>query len=375
QDPIGDKINIRGIFTSEVPSLEQSVSTFVDGVNRGRGTQVRLPLLDLERVEVLRGPQGTLFGKNTVGGALNLITRKPTPEFTSSLTAGYEFELEETSVAGVLSGPLSDAVRGRLAFSGRDQGEGFVDNRFYNESEPISQDASVRAILDWDATPTMLVRLRAEYQDFDVDGQPFALRSAGALAPVIQTFGVSGGSLTRTAIGQTPGSPLEIGSSGTMTGDAHEAALTLEQTFASGAKLEILGAFSALDFKRRLDADFSPLDLFGFDDTEDYSQRSLSLRFLSSDEGRARFVAGVYYQDIDLELTGLSSQNNPVGAALLGGICQTAGLSPADAQQLAASAATGRALDSVSQLARAGSASVVNTCLMQLNCRIRRWWR
>jgi outer membrane receptor protein involved in Fe transport len=75
QDPIGDKINIRGIFTSEVASLEQSVSTFVDGVNRGRGTQARLQFLDLERVEVLRGPQGTLFGKNTVGGALNLITQ------------------------------------------------------------------------------------------------------------------------------------------------------------------------------------------------------------------------------------------------------------------------------------------------------------
>src|ERR1044071_6513376 len=70
QDPLGDKINIRGIFTGEVASLEQSVSTFVDGVNHGRGTQARFSFLDLERVEVLRGPQGTLFGKNTVGGAL-----------------------------------------------------------------------------------------------------------------------------------------------------------------------------------------------------------------------------------------------------------------------------------------------------------------
>jgi outer membrane receptor protein involved in Fe transport len=367
QAPVGEKINIRGIFTSDfVQSLEQSVSTFVDGVNRSRGTQARQEFLDLERIEVLRGPQGTLFGKNTVGGALNLTTRKPTTEFAANLNAGYEFELEETNLAGFVSGPLSDTVRGRLAFAGSDQNEGFIENRFYNDSAPISRTNSVRGILDWDVTSTTLLRLRAEYQDYDFDGQPFALRTAGPLAPLLQPFGVQDGSLTETAIGQAPGGVLDIGSNATLEGDSQEVAVTLEQSFESGASLEIIAAFSALDFQRRTDVDFSPLDLFGVDDTEDYEQASFSVRLLSSDKGRARYVAGLYYQDSDLRITGLSSLNTPVARSILGASCQAAGLSPADAQQLFISA-TGlngqTPRNSATQLARAGSAAVVDACV------------
>jgi len=68
KDPIGDKINIRGIQSGNQAGFEQSVGTFVDGVYRGRGTQSRYSFLDVEAVEILRGPQGTLFGKNTIAG-------------------------------------------------------------------------------------------------------------------------------------------------------------------------------------------------------------------------------------------------------------------------------------------------------------------
>src|SRR5687767_14015321 len=121
--------------------------------------------------------------------------------------------------------------------------------------------------------------MREDYADFDLDGQAFALRDLGPLAPVLQPFGVSRGSLRETTIGQAPGSPLEIGSAGSINGESQEAAATLEHEFDSGGKVEIIGAFSSLDFKRRLDADFSPLDLLGTDDTEDFEQTSLSVRF------------------------------------------------------------------------------------------------
>jgi outer membrane receptor protein involved in Fe transport len=367
QAPIGDKIIIRGIFTSDTAqSFEQSVSTFLDGVNRSRGTQARLEFLDLERVEVVRGPQGTIFGKNTVGGALNLTTRKPTSEFAANLNAGYEFELEEANLNGFLSGPLADTVRGRIAFLATDQNEGFIDNRFYNESTPVARTNAVRGILDWDVTSATLLRVRGEYQDFDFDGQPFALRTAGPLAPVIQQFGVREGSLTQTAIGQAPGGLLDTGSNGTLEGESKEIAVTVEQTFDSGASLEVIGAFSTLDFDRRLDADFSPLDLFGVDDSEDSDQTSLSVRLISPDKGRVRYVAGLYYQDSSLELDGLSSLNVATAQNALGAGCLAAGLSAPDAQQLFASALglngqTPR--NAASQLMRAGNASVIDTCV------------
>jgi outer membrane receptor protein involved in Fe transport len=97
---IGDTINIRGIQSGNQAGFEQSVGTFVDGVYRGRGTQIRNAFMDVATVEVLRGPQGTLFGKNTVAGALNIRTNGPTDDFESTLTAMYTDEFDETEFQG-----------------------------------------------------------------------------------------------------------------------------------------------------------------------------------------------------------------------------------------------------------------------------------
>jgi outer membrane receptor protein involved in Fe transport len=80
-NPIGNFIFIRGIGSSTNQGIEQSVSMFHDGIYMGRHQLSRAPFMDLERVEVLRGPQSILFGKNTIGGAMSIITAKPTEEF------------------------------------------------------------------------------------------------------------------------------------------------------------------------------------------------------------------------------------------------------------------------------------------------------
>jgi iron complex outermembrane recepter protein len=128
-NPRNSAINIRGLgapFGLTNDGLEPGVGLYIDGVFYSRPAAATLDFLDVERIEVLRGPQGTLFGKNTTAGAINVTTRKP------SFTRAADFELNLGDVGFVqakasVTGPLGPKVAGRLSFSGT-QRDGTVDN-------------------------------------------------------------------------------------------------------------------------------------------------------------------------------------------------------------------------------------------------------
>ena len=122
---LGNKtIAIRGIGEF---NNQPGVLVSIDGVVQSIGSSSQLSQMDLERVEVLRGPQGTLYGRNSNGGAVNFITAKPTDEVYSRIKVGVA-EYEHMSVEGVYSGPISDTVGIRIAASHLDMGEGWVEN-------------------------------------------------------------------------------------------------------------------------------------------------------------------------------------------------------------------------------------------------------
>jgi outer membrane receptor protein involved in Fe transport len=98
---IGTNAFIRGIGSGINQAFEQSVGTYIDGVHYGRAQQWRSPFLDVERVEVLRGPQSILFGKNSVAGAVNITTARPTEEFEGRVLLSNEFEHNEVIAEGV----------------------------------------------------------------------------------------------------------------------------------------------------------------------------------------------------------------------------------------------------------------------------------
>jgi len=108
-------ITMRGLGSGINQGFDQSVGMFVDGIYAGRDRQFRAPFLDVAAVEVLRGPQGTLFGKNTIAGAINLTTAKPSEEFEASIRTSYEPEYDEYSVEAVVSGSIAENLYGRLA--------------------------------------------------------------------------------------------------------------------------------------------------------------------------------------------------------------------------------------------------------------------
>ena len=123
-----DVIYMRGFGSpSQNYAFDQSVSLYVDGVYAGRSRQFSAPFFDLQRIEVLRGPQGALFGKNTAAGAISIVTAQPTSDFEGAATGIYSFDRKGYELSGYVSGPLTSTLSARLAVKVRDQ-DGYIDN-------------------------------------------------------------------------------------------------------------------------------------------------------------------------------------------------------------------------------------------------------
>ena len=153
---------MRGVGTiSFSTAAEPSVAAVVDGVVLSRAGQAFNELVEIERLEVLRGPQGTLFGKNASAGVVNVISKGPTEENEAYVDFSW-FEDDEFRVRAAVSGPLSDTVRYRLnAFQGTF--DGHISNNFDGESTMGYDRAGVRGQLAVDASETLSLRFIADW--------------------------------------------------------------------------------------------------------------------------------------------------------------------------------------------------------------------
>ncbi|ATE64539.1 TonB-dependent receptor [Rhizorhabdus dicambivorans] len=152
-------ISIRGVGNTLVGTVQPGVGLFVDGIYRPNTAYLNNPLLDVERIEVLRGPQGTLYGKNTLGGAINVITRQPGNEFSARGQASYAGPDNAWLVSGSVSAPIvQDKLAIRIAASHREQ-DGFINNvTIGGKSNPLNTDslnATIRATPSEDVTITL----------------------------------------------------------------------------------------------------------------------------------------------------------------------------------------------------------------------------
>ena len=136
-------ISLRGISSADDGAgLDNSVALFLDGVYIGRQAGINFDMFDMQRIEVLRGPQGTLFGRNAIGGAINVITSKPTEEFEAKIgaTVGNEGILRYQAYA---SGPFSDNVSGKIVVNHREH-DGYVDNLILGKKQQDENQTSFR---------------------------------------------------------------------------------------------------------------------------------------------------------------------------------------------------------------------------------------
>jgi len=174
--PTTSSFNIRGIGTQTFsPGVDPSVSTMLDGVVLGRSGMAFLELVDIERVEVLRGPQGTLYGKNASGGVVHIITRDPTSELAGTV-AGTYIEDNEYRVDGTVSGPIADGLGYRLTGS-RVYDDGWAKNVYNGDDVNDTDSYTVRGKLLWQASADLELLAAADYSTNKCDCIALSVRS------------------------------------------------------------------------------------------------------------------------------------------------------------------------------------------------------
>ncbi len=172
---------IRGIGSNEDGAGgDPSVATYIDGVYMGRPSASSFNFINIARIEVLRGPQGTLYGKNAVGGVVSVMTAKPTDELSGVVEASAgEFKLRE--LRGAVNVPLSDNLFSNFAINYRER-DGYVDNLHIGGKQQNVDDIALQGQLLYTPSNTLSVVLGLDWEDVDRDGN-------GRYVPGDGTFG------------------------------------------------------------------------------------------------------------------------------------------------------------------------------------------
>ena len=296
-----DNLFIRGIGSGVNLGFERSVGTFVDGIYLGRGKQSRSAFLDVERVEVLKGPQGVLFGKSTIGGAINITTALPTDELSGYVDTVYEPDANEIDSRFAVSGPLSEDVRARLA--GRYYTmDGYLDNVYTGDNEPNTDDYSLRGVLVWDATDALAVTVRGDFNDSDEKGSNQQLYQLDANNP---NNPIDGRPYTIEPVDFDDKADFVdgIGGENVESSDITNELFSITMNYHEGIyDFTSITGYSAYDAKIGADADNSALDTLVRHTDEDFDQFSQELRVLIQPGGDFEYLAGIYYDHTNLDV-------------------------------------------------------------------------
>ena len=159
-------VNVRGVGSGENSGFEQSVGFVADGIPLGRSRATAAALFDVQRVEILKGPQTTYFGANTIAGVMSITTVPPEVggDYNGYALAAYETETEEYTVEGAINLPVTDTFAMRL--SGRyGDSDGYIDNEFLGITFPAREDKLFRAQGLWTPTDNIDIKLKYDYVD------------------------------------------------------------------------------------------------------------------------------------------------------------------------------------------------------------------
>ena len=329
--------SIRGVNQGDfAEGQEAPIAIYNDEVYLSSPGASGAPSFDLARIEVLRGPQGTLYGRNATGGLVHFISNKPTEYFESAIDMTVA-EYGQLSITGFVSGALSDSVQGRLAvYDNKD--DGYVSNA--SGPDYRSDDTtSVRAMVNFDISDETSLLMIARFTDIDTRGGVYNNRATKSTAdgPIFCQSGDTdcGAGIRYNANGEleefqgffdadksapTSGSLFDPrnGQLDDDIGGVHDGAFdfdggvdresssltaTLNTEFSNGIYLTSVTDFTTSDKEYREDDDSSALDLVTYVSTADVEQLSQELR-IDGDTDKLRWTGGVYFLNIKNEFSG-----------------------------------------------------------------------
>jgi len=306
-------VTIRGIGSGQERSFEQSVAMFIDGVYMPRSRQYRAPFFDMERVEVLRGPQSVLFGLNATAGTVNITSasNRPGDEAFARFVAGYETEYGGYS-GEVVAGGGGENVGFRIAARYRDTGDGFYHNTFTGQDENSTEEKLVRASLVWEASKNLSITAKLNFADAVETGD-----TGEAYGPTAAAL-AGDGKLDWVR-------NVDSGLTGLFTdkpaGFDHETMYGLVSFDYQMGDYTLTGvaSYSSDEFEYVVGTAQLPLPTFANYLVEDFEQTSFEIRLASPTDRRVSFLAGIYYGDTELNTSLQTAVGGPLffGAPVL----------------------------------------------------------
>jgi iron complex outermembrane receptor protein len=298
---------IRGARTDNVSNQQDPViSFFVDGIYRSRTSQALAAFVDVQRVEVLRGPQGTLYGRNSFGGAVNVISNLPVNDllFGSAITVG---NYDRIRAEGFFNAPLSDTLSARISVA-MDSHDGYVKNTFDRSNDIRDKDDTyVRAQLRWEPTDQLDATLRASlWRQGGNGGSDFGYFNAGTpINPGGGTFTYAEVLTTtlerrnpRVGGGNSPSDagPFSIARDTDFQLDTEQKTLDFEANYDFGvAAAKVLIGYADFRTFRTADADLSIFPS-GFEYQDDRAKTfSQELQFNSTGSGPFQWTVGAFH--------------------------------------------------------------------------------
>ena len=304
-------INIRGLGATPAFAslgLEYGVGVYVDQVYYSRPAQAAFDLYDLQQVEVLRGPQGTLFGKNTTAGAIHITSQAPTfdPEFRGEVSVGNYQTLQ---VRATGSAPITDKLAVRLTVSDTERDKGFLKNVHDGSRKSDLHTFSIRGQVLFQPTEEFSLRVIGDYSEYKQDcciGTTTGVRSTRVNGTALPNDFYS--RAQRFGYTPLPVDPFnrEIDINRPLRLDLKTHGITAIADYDFGpATLTSVTAWRKLSYRPMIDADLLPLDIFvdaGI--YEKQRQFSQELRLASNGKNAVDYVVGLYYfnQRIDDKL-------------------------------------------------------------------------